>query len=257
MKYCLNSNVGPALLNEADEIAITKEDFGSVYMIAGRYPNATMIVPEPVDEFDWDGLKKLVEAFPNRIIVCVAHAYALKMCAELKIPFFYRYAVTSFQEVRALKELGAAYIVVAPPLFFQLDKVKAFGIPIRVCPNKGGDLGILSANFAHDSWILPKEIDEYEDYIEGKSSTTSTIEVTGGTQVDIIREGDICTNMSVCAGERHQCHYVTPYGGILLGVNGDEVKVGNGSLYIKYTLDLNPNILSTNEVNIKFSAIKS
>ena len=52
MKYCLNSNVGPALLNEADEIAITKEDFGSVYMIAGRYPNATMIVPEPVDEFD-------------------------------------------------------------------------------------------------------------------------------------------------------------------------------------------------------------
>lgn len=98
---------------------------------------------------------------------------------------------------------------------------------------------------------------EYEDYIEGMSSTTSTIEVTGGTQVDIIREGDICTNMSVCAGERHQCHYVTPYGGILLGVNGDEVKVGNGSLYIKYTLDLNPNILSTNEVNIKFSAIKS
>ena len=166
MKYCLNSNVGPALLNEADEIAITKEDFGSVYMIAGRYPNATMIVPEPVDEFDWEGLKALVEAFPNRIIVCVAHAYALKMCAELKIPFFYRYAVTSFQEIRALKELGAAYIVVAPPLFFQLDKVKAFGIPIRVCPNKGGDLGILSANFAHDSWILPKEIDEYEDYID-------------------------------------------------------------------------------------------
>ena len=166
MKYCLNSNVGPALLNEADEIAITKEDFGSVYMIAGRYPNATMIVPEPIDEFDWEGLKKLVEAFPNRIIVCVAHAYALKMCAELKIPFFYRYAVTSFQEVRALKELGAAYIVVAPPLFFQLDKVKAFGVPIRVCPNKGGDLGILSANFAHDSWILPKEIDEYEDYID-------------------------------------------------------------------------------------------
>lgn len=124
MKYCLNSNVGPALLNEADEIAITKEDFGSVYMIAGRYPNATMIVPEPVDEFDWEGLKALVEAFPNRIIVCVAHAYALKICAELKIPFFYRYAVTSFQEVRALKELGAAYIVVAPPLFFQLIKLK-------------------------------------------------------------------------------------------------------------------------------------
>ena len=91
MKYCLNSNVGPALLNEADEIAITKEDFGSVYMIAGRYPNATMIVPEPVDEFDWEGLKALVEAFPNRIIVCVAHAYALKMCAELKIPFLTDY----------------------------------------------------------------------------------------------------------------------------------------------------------------------
>ena len=58
MKYCLNSNVGPALLNEADEIAITKEYFGSVYMIAGRYPNATMIVPEPGYEFAGGGLKE-------------------------------------------------------------------------------------------------------------------------------------------------------------------------------------------------------
>lgn len=166
MKYCLNSNVGPALLNEADEIAITPEDFGSVYMIAGRYPNATIVVPEPVDEFDWDGLEALVKAFPNRIMVNVAHAYAISRCSQLEIPFFYRYGATTFQEVRTLKELGASAVIVAPPLFFQLDKIKEIDIPVRACPNKGGALGILSPNFAHDSWILPKEIDEYEGYID-------------------------------------------------------------------------------------------
>lgn len=93
----------------------------------------------------------------------------------------------------------------------------------------------------------------YEDFVEGFEKTTSTVEVLSPSEVSIVRVGDVCANMSVFAGERHQCHYQTPYGGILLGVRGDEIRVGEDSLYIKYTLDLNPTLLSENEVDIHFS----
>lgn len=96
---------------------------------------------------------------------------------------------------------------------------------------------------------------EYEDYVDGDVSTTSTIEVFSPNEVNIVRNGDICSNMSVYAGERHQCHYRTPFGAVLLGVSGKKVEVKDDSLYIKYMLDTNPNVLSENEVDIKFQFV--
>jgi uncharacterized beta-barrel protein YwiB (DUF1934 family) len=93
----------------------------------------------------------------------------------------------------------------------------------------------------------------YEDCVDGETSTTSIVEVLSPNEVNIVRNGEICANMSVYAGERHQCHYQTPFGGILLGVSGDEIEIGENSLHIKYTLDLNPTLLSKNEVDIRFS----
>lgn len=166
MKYCLNSNLQSNLLEKADEIAITKEDFGSLYEIAERYPNAKLIIPEPIDADDWDDFIKTYKAMPDRVIAEVSHAATIELCNAHSIPFFYKYGVATFSELRALKDKGAVYAVVAPPLSFQLDKVKGVGLPVRLCPNRGGLLGLLSPNPIHDTWILPKEIDMYEDYVD-------------------------------------------------------------------------------------------
>lgn len=166
MKYCLNSNVNSHLLQEADEIAIIKEDMGRIQIFIDTYPNAIIIIPAPQNLEDWDNVAAFCHEIPDRILVAAFTAIDIKKCIDMKLPFFYQYAIATFSELRALKAIGAKYAILAPPIFFQMDKVKNIGLPIRACPNRCGNLGLFSPSIEHDTWILPSEINQYNDYID-------------------------------------------------------------------------------------------
>ena len=42
----------------------------------------------------------------------------MELCKNIGLKFYYRYAVTSYYEIDALKELGVCYLLIGVPLIF-------------------------------------------------------------------------------------------------------------------------------------------
>ena len=63
--------------------------------------------------------------------------------------------------------MGVSQLIIDAPLFFQMDKVKAFGIPVRAAANLS-NRGILPTADAGvvGPWIRPEDVSIYEKYID-------------------------------------------------------------------------------------------
>lgn len=88
-------------------------------------------------------------------------------------------------------------------------------------------------------------IDFDEIFAENMKSHT-TVHVTGGKSVDLIRQGAIDTEMIIETNKRHNCVYSTPYGDIMMGIQASEVvsHVHENSVYLRmsYKIDYYGNV---------------
>ena len=96
----------------------------------------------------------------------------------------------------------------------------------------------------------------YREYEEGEPASrgrTSVLKVEPG-KVTMIRAGTT-TRLILEKGKRHLCLYDTGYGPLTVGVFTSELhdalKQKGGSLRIKYTLDIDSNLSSKNELQVK------
>lgn len=95
----------------------------------------------------------------------------------------------------------------------------------------------------------------YQEYDEdGGGSETSILKVEDNNCVTLMRGGADGTRLVLEKGRRHLCQYVTDAGQIMLGVftSGMENTLGDdgGSVHVNYTLDLDANLSSFNEISI-------
>ncbi len=83
----------------------------------------------------------------------------------------------------------------------------------------------------------------------------NTVQVENGNTVNVIRGGAAKSRLMLEKGRRHQCHYNTMFGDLMVGVYTDTVEVnlgsGGGTLRASYTLDFNAGLVSKNEIFIK------
>lgn len=72
--------------------------------------------------------------------------------------------------------------------------------------------------------------------------------------VRVLRRGNANSCLYIEKGKKHHCHYDTPYGNIMIGINANVIDVdlneNGGNLYFKYTVDINSGFLSENEMFI-------
>lgn len=91
----------------------------------------------------------------------------------------------------------------------------------------------------------------------GFDGSTTEITVIGNRLASIIRKGSSSSDLVIEPGRKHHCHYETPYGGMMIGIYTHTIEnkldKSGGSLYMKYTLDINSSYMSDNEIimNIK------
>jgi len=65
-------------------------------------------------------------------------------------------------ELNRLYSAGVPCVYLDAPLFFSMDKIKRFNIPVRLLPNViDASPGYLTT-FAHGTWIRPEDIKEYD-----------------------------------------------------------------------------------------------
>ncbi len=83
----------------------------------------------------------------------------------------------------------------------------------------------------------------------------NTVTLEGENIVTIIRRGPAQSRLTLEKGRRHQCHYCTMYGDLMVGVYTSEIEStltdNGGTLSAVYTLDFNAGLVSKNEIYIK------
>lgn len=98
-------------------------------------------------------------------------------------------------------------------------------------------------------FIAYKEYDEDDPRL----SHTAVLRVEPG-KVTMIRAGS-STQLILEEGRRHLCHYDTGFGSLTVGVFTSELHTAldsqGGSLEIKYTLDIDSNLSSQNELHVE------
>lgn len=95
----------------------------------------------------------------------------------------------------------------------------------------------------------------YKEYDPDRNNaaTTSVLKVDGGNTVTLMRGGGN-TRLILEKGKRHQCQYDTGFGALMVGVFTSEVDSRlhdkGGELAVNYTLDINADLSSINEILI-------
>lgn len=96
----------------------------------------------------------------------------------------------------------------------------------------------------------------YKEYNteNSKLARTSILKVEDGSKVTLMRGGADNTRMILEKGKRHLCQYDTGYGSLMVGIYTNDVACklddSGGTLEVNYTLDINSDLASINELYI-------
>lgn len=101
-----------------------------------------------------------------------------------------------------------------------------------------------------DGYVL--SYDETE--ATGFDGSVTRLEVTGNKKIVMTRTGAVSSNLVIETGKKHHCHYGTPYGAFMVGVNAKEITNGvteqGGRLEFKYVVDANSSYIGDFAISI-------
>lgn len=106
---------------------------------------------------------------------------------------------------------------------------------------------------------LEKKADRYvisydETEATGFDGTVTELSVYGNRKIVLNRRGEYMSNLIVEQGKKHHCHYGTPYGEIMVGVNSKEINStlteNGGNVSFKYVIDVNSSYLGDFDISI-------
>ena len=175
MKYALSSRQTPDYLKLADEIRVEYRDREIIYDFIEKYPDKTYILEIPYyiaeETIDFQEIITLNKLTQN-LICRLSRVEDIQWCRENEIRWFYGMVVDKWEDLISLAYTDAEYVLIGGDLFFDLPRVKGFGIPIRVVPNVASvpqlstfaalefDISIVG------DWFPPEARYIYEDYVE-------------------------------------------------------------------------------------------
>ena len=88
----------------------------------------------------------------------------------------------------------------------------------------------------------------------GFNGDITTFTVEKNNRAILERRGKVTSKLFIEKGQKHMCHYRTDAGNLVIGILADTIEnrltSKGGEVKLRYTLDLNSNVLSTNEINI-------
>lgn len=117
-----------------------------------------------IKDIDWEEIKQYKILCKDKFLCCAEKESTMILAKENGIDFYAGLFVQSYEDVLALKKLGSRYILVASPLFFDMDALKNLEVDIRLTPNISNVSNLFHENSAHGQWIRPEDLRLYEPY---------------------------------------------------------------------------------------------
>ena len=168
MKACLSARCSPQYLAKADEIKVAYKDRNTIIDYVDKY-DATIVLDMRVapEETDWEEISRLNTICREKFIFGAVSANQFYKCNELGIKFYFDRPISRYEDIQDLRVFKPEYLLIETPLFFELEKVKVFGIPVRLAPNLAYyDNWIPKVNGLYGSWVRPEDMDLYEGLID-------------------------------------------------------------------------------------------
>ena len=166
MKYCVSARQNAAILASADEIMVEYRDREILMDLAVKYPHATLIlqVPKTAVEIEWTKFKSVSKQ--TNLLIALEDIKMRSFCRANGLKYYWGYPITSYYELKGLKDLGVSYFLLGAPLSFDLDTVSKLNIPIRMVANLCYDGYIPRENGICGSYIRPEDVQYYEKYVD-------------------------------------------------------------------------------------------
>lgn len=105
-------------------------------------------------------------------------------------------------------------------------------------------------------YITYKEYDAENPNVQYRT----TVKIDPNHIVTVMKGGTESHNLILEKGVRHKCEYSTSFGYITLGVYTDSVKINldnsGGSLELRYSIDIQSELASTNELIMNLQEVK-
>lgn len=167
MKICLSCHQTYNYLKNADEIKFDFKDRKAIPDFAEKYPEATMILQHnSTEEINWKEIEDYKILCKDNFIFCIGSAADGERAKERGIKFYLGYTIDTAYMLEAAEHLGVCYIKLGMPLFFEIEKLNKYNIPIRAIPNVCYMDGLPRENGINGMWIRPEDLDAYEGYID-------------------------------------------------------------------------------------------
>ena len=97
----------------------------------------------------------------------------------------------------------------------------------------------------------------YREQSENMGNVITTMVSEGNGKVILSRSGDITSRLLLESGKRHTCSYDVNGMQLIMGVFSEkvitELNEKSGHIYLSYTLDINSDLISKNEIEIKIN----
>lgn len=171
MKYSVSSRQQPEYLQKCDEIKVMWNDRNIIFDLTEKYPGKTInlcryLIHSNEDDIDWSEIKKFKTLARDNFVFGLTYIDEIIECKAHNIEFYYLEPIRSFRELQGLKLFGAKWAFIDAPLFFQMDKVRAVGLPVRVTANISVREAFPYADGVPGPWIRPEDVEAYEPYVD-------------------------------------------------------------------------------------------
>lgn len=167
MRICLSSRQSPEYLKKADEIKVQFRDKNSIADLIFEYPEATIILENIENkDLDWEEISKLNLLAQGKFVLCLASPKQLIEAKARNIKAYLGWLISDFETLNTVLSMGADYVRVSGPLFFNLEQVVKAGAKVRATPNIAFEDGLSRPDGVVGCWIRPEDLKKYESLIE-------------------------------------------------------------------------------------------
>ena len=176
MRFCVNGRQPYSVIKRADEVKFSYNDKDRILDLVEKYPNKVVILDVPGNESDWDLWKVYDEKF-DEFHIALHNLNRAKEFNEANINWYWPYPITTYYELSMVVDLHPSYVMVGPPLSFDLDRIvnhlydpcdDTFQIPLRMVVNIAHS-NYLPAEGKHGicgQWVRPEDCQLYSTRIQ-------------------------------------------------------------------------------------------